>query len=358
MQSNKAQITGVAENLRILVMRYSSLGDVALTLPALDELAAHYRKAEITFATKAEYAEVVQHHPAVKRVLTLDGSDPMAFFSHLGELKELKPHVVLDLHDSLRTRLLTWRLKPGKLVRYDKESVRRRMLAAHRTKEPSTHTVWKYVRALRGLGIQAAGTLDFTVPVPKNTQYFLKDTCDRLGVKHSDSVVGLAPGAAWETKKWPASRWALLADRLVERYGARIWWFGSPGERSEIENVRSSMIVPDNQRGKVLAGERSLGETIQLLGRCDLFVGHDSGLTHLAAGRGCRVVAIFGSTTPSLGFAPWGPHNTIIENAKLDCRPCHVHGRDSCPKGHFKCMEDLSVDLVEGAVSRAMKRNH
>jgi len=357
MQTKVIKPIASVEDLRILVMRYSSLGDVALTLPVLDELASHYPKAKVYFATKAEYTDVIKNHPVIQKVLTLDGSDPLAFFSHLGELKDLKPHAVLDLHDSLRTHLIGWRLKPGKLVRYDKESALRRHIAAHRTKVASTHTIWKYVKALRGFGIQAAGNLTFTVPVPRNTQDYIKDFCIRSGVKQSDQVVGLAPGASWETKKWPGDRWTALADRLVERYGARIWWFGSPGERSEIESIRSAMTAPEGRRGKVLAGDRTLGETIQLLGRCDLFVGHDSGLTHLAVGRGCRVVAIFGSTTASLGFAPWGPHNTLVENASLACRPCHIHGRDSCPKGHFKCMKDLTVDLVEGAVARAMKRN-
>jgi heptosyltransferase-2 len=343
--------------LRILVMRYSSLGDVVLTLPALDELASHFPKARLFYATKEDFADVVRHHGALERVVLLEGSGPLAFLGHLEELKALKPHVVVDLHGSLRSRLLGWRLKPERLIRYDKETARRRDLVAHRTKTPSTHTVEKYVKALRGIGIQAAGPLPLQVPVPKSTPQALKDFCQKNGVRPSDWVVGLAPGAAWETKKWSGARYAELADRLVERYAANLWWFGSPGERAGIESIRARMTASPARRGSVFAGAKTLAETIQLLGRLDLYVGHDSGLTHLAAGRGCRTVAIFGSTTPSLGFSPWGPKNAIIENGALACRPCHVHGRDTCPKGHFKCMEDISVDLVEGAVVRAMKRN-
>ena len=68
------------------------------------------------------------------------------------------------------------------------------------------------------------------------------------------------------------------------------------------------------------------------------------------------MVVIYGSTAPSLGFAPWGPHS-VVQAANLPCRPCHVHGRRSCPLGHFKCMEDLTVDLVEGAVKRSIRRS-
>jgi heptosyltransferase II len=110
------------------------------------------------------------------------------------------------------------------------------------------------------------------------------------------------------------------------------------------------------ERGICLAGEYSLEQSIALMGRCELFIGNDSGLTHLASGRGCRVVVIYGSTTPSLGFEPWGPH-TVVEAANLPCRPCDVHGKNACPLGHFKCMKDLTVDLVEGAVKRSVRRS-
>jgi heptosyltransferase-2 len=356
--SDKVQDT--AEELRILVLRYSSLGDVALTLPALDELSSHYPKARLFYATKSAYASVVKYHPAVERVLTLPGSGAFAFWDHLSEIKKLRPHAVLDLHDSLRTHLLKWflrKMKIQKWVTYDRESKQRRRLVNHKTKEPVPHVVERYVKALRGLGIQAAGPYPLIVPVPKSTTSFIKNFCELKGLKTSESVVALAPGSKWFTKQWPPRYWSGLADRLTEGYGAVIWWFGSPEERSEIEAIQSRMTVATSKRGLNLAGEGDLLQTIQLLGHCDLFVGNDSGLTHIAVGRGCRVVAIFGSTTPSLGFAPWGPHNTIVENASLPCRPCHVHGRHSCPLGHFKCMEDLTVDLVEGAVARAIKRS-
>src|SRR6185369_8663268 len=114
-------------------------------------------------------------------------------------------------------------------------------------------------------------------------------------------------------------------------------WFGSAEEAPLIRSIQSLMRGSPLERGICLAGEASLGQSIALMDRCDLFIGNDSGLTHLASGRGARVVVIYGSTTPSLGFEPWGPH-TVVEVSGLPCRPCHVHGRKSCPLGHFKCM--------------------
>ncbi len=349
----------VSENLRILVLRYSSLGDVTLTLPALDEISTHYPKARVFYATKTANAPVVRYHPVLEKVLTLEGSGPVAFFRHLAEIKRLAPHVVVDLHDSLRTRLLRFFLRKLKIQRwatYHREGRCRRALVAHKTFEPVPHTVERYVKALRAIGIQANGPLPLNVPVSAATAGFVRDFCYRQNVRTSDWVVALAPGSRWFTKQWPEDNWPILADRLVER-GATLWWFGSPGEKGLIERIRTRMATPPAKRGLVLAGEGGLEETIRLLGHCDLFVGNDSGLTHVAVGRGCRVVAIFGSTTPSLGFAPWGPRTTLVENASLPCRPCHVHGRKSCPLGHFRCMTDLTADLVEGAVARAIRRS-
>jgi heptosyltransferase-2 len=82
-------------------------------------------------------------------------------------------------------------------------------------------------------------------------------------------------------------------------------------------------------------------------------VGSDSGLTHLASGRGVPVTVIYGSTTPALGFEPWGK-NQVAQVESLDCRPCDVHGKNACPLGHFKCMKDLTVDLVEEKVGLLM----
>jgi heptosyltransferase-2 len=169
-------------------------------------------------------------------------------------------------------------------------------------------------------------------------------------VGKAERVIGLGPGATWKTKQWPPEYYAQLASHLA-RKKARLIWFGDSNETALIASIQLQMTVPVFLRGLIAAGNFSLEQSAALLGRCNVFIGNDSGLIHLASGRGVPVTVIYGSTTPSLGFEPWGKHQ-VAEVKGLDCRPCDVHGKNSCPLGHFKCMKELSVDMVEARVKR------
>src|SRR6185295_7425322 len=133
---------------RILVLRYSSLGDVALTNPVLDGLRAAFPDAKIYFATKKQYAPVIQHHPALDGVLRLEGSGLFNLWGHIGEIRRVNPTLVLDLHDSLRTHMIQLFTKNAKLLVYDKDAVRRRLLVHKATTQPSIHTIQKYLKVL------------------------------------------------------------------------------------------------------------------------------------------------------------------------------------------------------------------
>ena len=340
---------------RILVLRYSSLGDVALTNPVLDLVAKTWPDAQVFFATKPAYAPAVEHHPALTSVIPLGARGILGLIGHLRRLRELRPDLVLDLHDSIRSHLAGFCLGRSRILVYDKDAVNRRRLVHKLAGKPSLHTVQKYLKPLEALGVAIPARVPFTVAVDRKGQNYLRDFLERRRVAPSQQVVGLGPGSLWATKRWLPERWAELASRLVEDYGCRLFWFGSPQESKLIQAIQAQMSVEPTKRGLNLAEDQGLEESIALLGRCDLFVGNDSGLTHLASGRGARVVALFGSTTPALGFAPWGPH-TIVEVTGLPCRPCAPHGRSSCPEGHFKCMREMTVDAVESAVKRWIRR--
>ncbi len=356
--TSKKNKTSTTPNLppKILVLRYSSLGDVALTNPVLDGLGAQWPNAKIYYATKKQFAPVVENHPAVTQVIPLQGTGFLNFWRHLSEIKRLKPTLVLDLHDSLRTHLIGLFVKNARILVYDKDAIRRRLLVKKLHHEPSLHTIQKYLKVLEPLGIKPHLKINFDIPISKKNREFFREFLERRRISPSQLVIGLGPGARWNTKRWMPERYAELASRLVEDYRCLLFWFGSPEEVPLIKSIQARMRGTPLERGLCLAGDFSLEQSIALMGRCDLFVGNDSGLTHLASGRGCRVVVIYGSTTPSLGFEPWGPHSTV-EVSNLSCRPCDVHGLNACPLGHFKCMKELTVDLAEGAVRRSIRRS-
>jgi heptosyltransferase-2 len=340
---------------RILVLRYSSLGDVALTNPVLDLLHKNYPHAEILYATKEQFAPAVSAHPAVTQTAFLRGGGFFNFWEHLSQLRAFQPDLVVDLHDSLRTRLFRPFFSNARILVYDKEAVYRRLLVQKLKSEPSLHTINKYLKVLAPLEIEMPAQVHFEVSIAPEMQTFLRGFLELRKIGSAQQVVGLGPGSIWATKQWMPDHYAELASRLVRDDKALLFWFGSPDEKELIESIQAQMSVDPADRGIDLSGGFSLEQSIALLGRCDLFIGNDSGLMHLASGRGIRTVVIYGSTTTSLGFEPWGPH-TVVENSALTCRPCDVHGKSECPLGHFKCMKELSVDLVEGAVKRSIRR--
>ena len=353
---SKKTSSGVSAPQRILILRYSSLGDVALTNPVLDSLEKAYPRAEIYFATKDSFTPAVEFHPAVTGVIALKGGGFFNFWAHLNAIRALKPTLVIDLHDSLRTHLILSFLTKAKILVYDKEAVHRRLLVKKIKEMPSLHTINKYLKVLEALDIKTPPQVNFEIHVSKESHQFFRDFLADRKISSSQLVIGLGPGSKWKTKQWLPEYYAQLASRLVKDHKALLFWFGSSDEKKLIESIQSQMDVNVSDRGLCLAGGYSLEQSIVLLGRCELFIGNDSGLVHLASGRGTRVVVIYGSTTPALGFEPWGPH-TVIENGQLACRPCDVHGLNACPLGHFKCMKELTVDLVEVGVQRSIRRN-
>lgn len=257
--------------------------------------------------------------------------------------------MVLDLHDSLRTRLLRIFLGKVKLSVYEKEGVQRRQIVKKIQAKPSLPTVRKYLKALEIWGISSSLRIQCRVHISKQAQEFAVSYLKQHRIGKGERVVGLGPGATWKTKQWPPEYYARLASDWVRKHKVRLIWFGDEREINLVHEIQSQMTVPDLKKGLCAAGELSLEQTSALLGRCNAFIGNDSGLIHLASACEVPVTVIYGSTTTSLGFEPWGKHK-IAEVSGLDCRPCDVHGKNACPLGHFKCMKDLTVDQVEKAM--------
>jgi ADP-heptose:LPS heptosyltransferase len=147
--------------------------------------------------------------------------------------------------------------------------------------------------------------------------------------------VALLPGARHETKRWPEEHWLELHERLAGA-GHPSLCFSLESERRELSRLAARVEREQSARWCT----EPLARMAALLSRCAVAVSNDSGLMHLAAGRGLRVVAMFGSTAPELGFAPAGPDHAVLCRHE-PCQPCTLHGRSSCPRGHFRCMREL-----------------
>ena len=324
---------------RIAVIRLSSLGDVVLTLPTVRALRAAFPDARIDYWTKEEYAGVVKHDPAISHVREIerDASRIEDLVSMSAELEDCD--LIVDLHSSLRSRVLSFQPRIP-VLRASRYRLRRSLLVHARwlRPRPVPPAVARLGAALRPLGLEVAGAPE--VHVDAESEQWARAWLEERGLARP---VALAPGARHATKRWPEAHWCALAQRLASA--------GIPALALSLKTERDAL--PGLARA--LEGSRGawccepLPRMAALLSHCRAAVSCDSGLMHVAAARGVPVVAMFGSTAPELGFAPAGERHTVLCRHER-CQPCTLHGRERCPKRHFRCM----VALVDGDVWEAL----
>ena len=318
----------MAPGPRVLVVRFSSLGDVVLITPLLRAIRRRHPAAHITVLTRTRYAELFEDNPAVDRVIPFD---PAAGWAGLrAQLAPAHYDVRLDLQDSLRSRRLRRRLGGPWGVAPRRRAARLALIwlgwDRYRPPQPVPET---YFVAARSLEVQPDGKPPEVFPSPADVE--------RAAELVPRGCVILAPGASRAAKRWPPGAWRALARRLQQR-GHPVAAVGDAHER---------VLLGD---GIIEAYGLSLRATAAVLERARVVIGNDSGLLHLATAVSRPVVAIFGPTVPAFGYAPYGVPTGIVQRP-LACRPCSAIGGDHCPLGHHRCMIDIGPD----AVLRAME---
>ena len=328
---------------RIAVLRLSSLGDVILAQPAVAALRAAYPQAHLAFWTKEEYRDAVRFDPALDhvRVLEHDARRIEDLVSMSAELEDCD--LIVDLHGSARTRLLTFRQKAAVLRAASFRLRRARWVHARWSRpRPAPHALERYGAALAPLSIAAYG-----LPEVAAGDEAERWAAEWLAAWHpAGAPVALCPVAGHATKRWPEAGWVALEEALAGRGTPRLY-FSLESEKQALPTLAARVAGDPAARWS----SEPLPRMAAQLSHCRAAITCDSGLMHLAAARGLPVVAMFGSTSPALGFAPAGEgHEVLCRNEP--CQPCTLHGRATCPKGHFRCMMELKPEQVLAALER------
>jgi heptosyltransferase-2 len=321
----------------IHVVRLSSLGDVILTLPVVHALRAAYPEAAITYWVKEEYRAVLEHDPAIGhvRALEADARRVEDVVSMSAEMEDAD--LIVDLHGNARARLLAFR-QGAPVLRTPSFRVRRARWVHARWSRPPVvpSALERYARVLAPLGLTAPGP-------PRVTVDAASEGWAAERARAFPGAIALCPGARHATKRWPEAYWVELVDRLAAR-GVPVVAFSLEAERRALPELANRV-----ERAGAWCRE-SLPRMAAWLSECRAAVTCDSGLMHLAAARGLRVVAMFGSTAPELGFAPAGDGHVVLCRHE-PCQPCTLHGRASCPRRHFRCMVELRPAEVDAALA-------
>jgi heptosyltransferase-2 len=331
----------VSEPASILVIRYSALGDVVLATSVLEPLRERYPQARIEWVTDPLYAPLLEGLPELARVHRMAREGPDTALALASRLRG-QFDAVIDLQNKVRSAMVARAAAPLRTV-FRRRTAIRAMLALVGNDPPlvRAHATQLYAEALAPLDVHRAGPIKVNLP-PRAVSL----AADALrGVE--PPAVALAPGARWATKRWPAERFAAVADQL-SALGNRIVLCGGPGDRDAFAAFRSVVRAP-------IAADLSflpLDALAASIARVQLLIACDSGPVHLATAVGTPVLALFGPTS----VTRWGPPPPgRAFSLGLPCAPCSNHGGDYCPEGHHRCMGDLAPEAVL-AVAREMLR--
>ncbi len=324
---------------RILVIQTAFLGDVVLTTPLFRALRRRFPDARIDVLVTPAAAPLVEEDPHLDGVRVYDkhGRERLR-----GAGRRLRGEydVVLAPHRSHRTALLAWLSRARLRVGFRDAGFS--FLYHRRVPRPrERHEVDRNLELLRGLGL-VPEPADRVLHVGYTEQEAgeVDEILREAGVQASDPLAALAPGSVWPTKRWPAEGFGAVGRALAER-GFRVVLLGGPADRDVADRVAGAV----GRAAVNAAGRTSLKALAAWMDRVRLLVTNDSAPLHVAAARGTPTVAVFGSTTLELGFGPFHRASRVVE-VPLDCRPCGLHGRKRCPKGHFRCMQDVTPDMV------------
>ena len=335
---------------KTLIVRLSSVGDIVLSSLLIRALHFRFPQCQIEYLVKEEYADLVRYNPHVSQTIVFPSHGSLADLCRLRQnIKESGYNLLIDIHDSLRSRVLC--LGASHVVRVRKRKLARLALVLCKKDlysrcGGSPNVAERYCEPLKSFGVVDDGA-GLEVFVPDKAHARATQILTAHGIVPGQTVLGICPSARHTTKMWLSERFAGTAVSLAKSHGLPVVLFGSTGERARCEAIASA--IRADAPGvvvAVLAGALSLLETASAMDTCALVITIDSGLMHIAAARKRKVVAIFGSTVRQFGFFPFGTEARVVEQADLECRPCTHIGRDRCPRGHFRCMTDITVPQV------------
>ncbi len=322
---------------KILILRLSSIGDILLTSPFIRQARKGFPEAQIDFAVKSVFKELVAYNPNINTVYEIKPERGRAGLRDLNRVfKNQTYDFVFDLHNNFRTKMLSAGL--NKTVIH-KDRLKRALLVylKKNTYREIIPIPQRYLYTAKNAGVQDDGG-GLELFWPKGVE---EKANQILAERHINTdFIALAPGAAHATKRWPAEYFKELVHNLNNDFKGKIVLLGSAAEQAELNELVSSARVIN------FAGNLSLLESAAVLKRANLLVTNDSGLMHMASAVKTPAIALFGSTVKEFGFFPYRSDAIILEDNTINCRPCSHIGRESCPKGHFDCMRKISPQMV------------
>ena len=334
--------------MRILIIRFSSIGDILLTTPFIRQVRNKFPDARIDYVIKDKFSELIKYNPHISQIIELTESSENSLKDLTNKIKPNHYQYVFDLHNNIRSILLRLRVRAAYKSHIKKDKIQQKILlwSKRRWQADVKQIPERYHAVGKAAGIKDDGQ-GLEIFWPDSVDKKVREKINVSGLDLSHPAIGLAPGAGFYTKRWPLEYFSELIYRLEDKF--EIVLFGGKEE--------AGLAIELEKKHKVynFTGTLSILESGAAISVMKLLISNDSGMMHMATAVKTPVLAIFGSSVKELGFFPYRSKSIVVENNHVACRPCSHIGRNTCPRKHFKCMMDITPDIVYGSALELLR---
>lgn len=332
--------------MKLLALRFSAFGDVAMTVPVLTALANQYPQLEITVLSRPFMQPLFAGAPSnihFKGVNVNEYKGMVGLLQLFRELKKENYDAIADLHDVLRSKVLRtlFFISGAKVAHIDKGRKEKKALVRPRHKVlkqlPSSFT--RYEEVFEKLGYPIKTVFRSIFGKEKGDFSLFQSVTGAADGKH---WIGIAPFAAHKGKMLPEATVTGLIQELATYSNWRIFLFG--GGKAEKDLLECWAENYPNVQS--LAGKLKLNEELALISHLDVMVSMDSANMHLASLTGIPVVSVWGATHPFAGFMGWGQSIDNAVQIDLPCRPCSIFGNKPCLRKDYACLTNITPEMI------------
>lgn len=322
--------------MKILIIHTAFIGDIVLSTPMISKIAEEYPKAKIFYLTTPAGATILKNNPHLYRIISYDKKGAQkswkSFWNLAMSLRQEKFDLVFCPHRYLRSSLLSILTGAKEKIGY-KTAALSFLFSKKIAYRKDCHEVERLLSF-----VKTSQTKHYEIslfPDEKDKQLWKKT---KEEMQEGSEVLVIAAGSRWKTKQWPLEYFQKVIDEIQKTTNIALVLVGGKEEKE----------MPFSWTRGVwdLRGETTLLELTAILQEADYVLTNDSSPIHIASSSPkAKIIALFGPTVRSFGFTPWSRNSVVLEE-ELYCRPCGLHGGDTCPEKHFRCMRDLLPERV------------
>lgn len=338
---------------RILIVRTDRIGDVLLSTPVIKALRDNFPSAYIAMIVSPYAKDIIEGNPYLDEVIIYDKDAThrswASSIKFASSLKKKRFDLAIILHPTNRVHLVTFFAGIPKRIGYNRKFGFLLTDTIKHTKQlGQKHELEYNLDLIRYLRIKPQSKNVF-MPLKPESERWIEELFKQEGINKSDRLLAIHPGASCPSKIWPIERFALVSDRLVEKYGFKVLIIAGPKDMGLADRAVKIM----HNLAINLAGKTSVSQLASLLKRCQLFISNDSGPVHIASSLGTPVISIFGRNQKGLSPMRWGPigKNSRVLHKEVGCIKCLAH---NCAKD-FICLKAITVEDVLNTVDLILK---